>query len=438
MENKNIDKLFQERLKNLEATPSKRVWTNIESDLKKKKKRVIPMWWFSTGIAAILILGFFIFPSTNGVIDDIDKQPIIIAIPEINTEKINAIKKEIPFNTKKEETLIVEQNKKSNKRKPLQKKNNTKITVLVADTKPSVIENKKKDTVSNSQKDSTFLKVNQINKTLESFKNKTDLASNSDAIEKDKRKKKNLLLAITNDIKVEEIIAKRIWSITPVVAVLNSNSFSNTSPIAKNLENSTEGDNSYSYGIKIGYQLNNKWTIQSGIHLQEIRFSNNQLAVVSTKSRTPNIAFNSGDNYSLEGVNSKKFNINNLSLNTIGLDGNLTQEYGYIEIPVEIKYNILESKKVKTQLVAGFSSLFLNSNSVRLSGKSFTETGKATNLNNLNFSGNLGMDFNYLFDKNWSFNINPMFKTQLNTYTQNANGFKPYFIGIYTGLNFKF
>jgi hypothetical protein len=29
-------------------------------------------------------------------------------------------------------------------------------------------------------------------------------------------------------------------------------------------------------------------------------------------------------------------------------------------------------------------------------------------------------------------------KTQLRTFSENSNGFKPYFIGIYTGINYQF
>ena len=57
-EKKNIDRLFQERFKDFEATPSDAVWKNIESQLnqKKNKRRVIPVWWRYAGVAALLLL----------------------------------------------------------------------------------------------------------------------------------------------------------------------------------------------------------------------------------------------------------------------------------------------------------------------------------------------------------------------------------------------
>ncbi|SFZ90035.1 hypothetical protein SAMN05428642_101704 [Flaviramulus basaltis] len=55
---KHIDRLFQEGLKDFEATPRDAVWENIEAKLNKKKKKrlVIPIWWRYAGIAALLLL----------------------------------------------------------------------------------------------------------------------------------------------------------------------------------------------------------------------------------------------------------------------------------------------------------------------------------------------------------------------------------------------
>lgn len=55
---KHIDRLFQERFKDFEATPSDAVWENIEAQLNKKKKkhRIIPIWWRYAGVAALLLL----------------------------------------------------------------------------------------------------------------------------------------------------------------------------------------------------------------------------------------------------------------------------------------------------------------------------------------------------------------------------------------------
>ena len=135
----------------------------------------------------------------------------------------------------------------------------------------------------------------------------------------------------------------------------------------------------------LGYKVNNKWSIRSGVHIQEISFSNSQISVVSSKSNNTSIAFNSGDRFKLQDASVENLNAETLSLSAVTIDGNLDQKYGYIEIPIEIKYNLLEVKKLKTELIAGFSSLFLNKNTIRLNADSLSRSGEATNLNNVNF-----------------------------------------------------
>ncbi|MBL4606173.1 MAG: hypothetical protein JKY02_11085 [Flavobacteriaceae bacterium] len=82
-ENKNIDRLFQEKMKGLEVTPGTHVWAAIEGKLKKKKRKVSPFWWFSGGIAALFVLGLFLFPLLNDHSKFQQKEQLIItASPE--------------------------------------------------------------------------------------------------------------------------------------------------------------------------------------------------------------------------------------------------------------------------------------------------------------------------------------------------------------------
>ena len=125
--------------------------------------------------------------------------------------------------------------------------------------------------------------------------------------------------------------------------------------------------------------------------------------------------------------------------NLISHSTTLTQTYGYIEIPIEVKYVILEKKKINSKLIAGFSSLFLNKNEVFVSSPIISQKlGKANNLNTINFSGNLGFDIDFNLNKKLNLNINPMLKTQFNTFSERTNGFKPYLLALYTGIKYQF
>ena len=57
-DHKNIERLFQEKFKDFEAIPPQESWNIIASRLneKKKKKRIIPIWFQLSGIAASFII----------------------------------------------------------------------------------------------------------------------------------------------------------------------------------------------------------------------------------------------------------------------------------------------------------------------------------------------------------------------------------------------
>ena len=116
----------------------------------------------------------------------------------------------------------------------------------------------------------------------------------------------------------------------------------------------------------------------------------------------------------------------------------LNQKTGYIEVPVEVSYKLLD-KKFGIQVITGFSSLFLNENEVSVISSGLTTVvGEANNLNKVHFSTNIGLGFKYSFWKSFEANFEPTFKYQLNTYNANSGGFKPYLIGLYSGISFKF
>lgn len=83
--------------------------------------------------------------------------------------------------------------------------------------------------------------------------------------------------------------------------------------------------------------------------------------------------------------------------------------------------------------------MLLGKNEVYVQADGFEEAlGNATNLSSISFSTNLGVGFDYKITRKLRFNLEPMFKYQLNPYTDSSVNFKPYYIGVYTGLSLKF
>jgi len=429
MGDKKIDNLFQEQLKNLEVSPNKRVWNNIEAKLKKKKRKVFPFWWFSGAVASIILLTFIFnqYSSVENSKFNVNPDKTITIIPE-------------------RETII------NNKIDSLDLKNKRKNEILLSKEDNVIKVDKNKIQNSRSQKEiykprksktSLILNYNSVATNFRIVPQESPLKISKRTTIKYNDKKLDIASVIkaaknTNDNKSENN-----WSIAPSFAVLKSNSLSDTSPINAGLSESTSGENSYSYGVQVAYQINKKWSIQSGIHLQENSYANNQVSVNSSSERNPfATAFSNGDVFSFNKNNDITESaqlLGNSVLNAGNSNtGNISQNYGYVEIPIEVKYNFSNSNKLQTQFVTGFSTLFLNKNEVILDTQNFSRTLEATNLNNINFSGNIGFDFNYNLSKKIALNLNPMFKVQFNTFSNNSNGFAPFNIGIYTGIKYQF
>jgi hypothetical protein len=64
--------------------------------------------------------------------------------------------------------------------------------------------------------------------------------------------------------------------------------------------------------------------------------------------------------------------------------------------------------------------------------------GEANNINPVHFSTNIGLGVDYQFLKAFRASVEPMFKYQLNTFSNNSGNFRPYFIGIYSGISYQF
>jgi hypothetical protein len=95
---------------------------------------------------------------------------------------------------------------------------------------------------------------------------------------------------------------------------------------------------------------------------------------------------------------------------------------------------------VELNLIGGFSALFLSDNDVYavLNNGDRTRLGEASNIKDLSYTANLGIGLDYNFSKQFQFNLEPTFKYQINTFNSTSGDFQPFFIGVYTGLSYKF
>ena len=431
IENKNIDRVFQENLKDLEIYPNERVWKNIENQLQGKPQRnYIVLWQKLSGVAIVFLLLF----SIGFGYFRINKKTIIKngTINNISTD--NTVVK----NTSKQETPVI----------PLKDIEGD----LASATKNKSLETNEQQVIKTLEN----IEIKDIRNSLNSNKNElADLAitgqntSKEDAQNKLSQEEKALFDMSfvdqnTNqyaDIDIKEKRNKK-WSVGPLVSAVYFNTLQEGSPISNDLENNKKtSDEALSYGIKIDYQLSDKIKIQSGVNKVGLAYNTEDVRTTLSSSKIPNhtiSATNSGLHISSSIRSNVDSEVSTDQLSKSNSEGDLNQSLEYVEIPLEMKYNIYQSR-VGFNVVGGFSTFILTNNQVSLvSQNATTKLGEANNINIFNFSGNIGVDLDYKINSDWFLNVTPMVKYQFNTFSNSAGNFRPYYFGVYSGINYRF
>ena len=492
--NKNIDELFKERFKNFEASPSPDVWNKIQIKLKEKDDRkVIPLWFKLGGIAALFALLFTIGNAIlnvplNKINDSIVNENSI----EINTEKANNTI--VNHNVIQNDIVLTEDNNevKSTKKLLIKKasnstnnsngvnrsetkvaSNNKKQRVSRKHSKQDLIQSseliiKNQESVANETTNLIDKRENQlINKDVEIDKNievvavnkiTKDTPENPSSTEKKElvkeENKKSIFDAIKETSEEEVVIAKldntpdNRWEVTPNVAPVYYNSLTEGSSIDPSFsDNPKNGDLNIAYGVKVSYNLNKRLSMRSGLSNVNLSYSTTglDLGTGPIAASTASIEyFSRNDNVTIVVDKGALVNQNpddpfgNITPKSTTGEPSLNQKISYYEMPLELNYAII-NKKFGINLIGGFSTLILGNNEISVEAGDFNEVlGEASNLSSLSFTTNIGLGLNYSFSKKLMFIIEPMFKYQLNPYTDSSVDFQPYYIGVYSGLSFKF
>ena len=491
--NKNIDELFKERFKNFEASPSPDVWNKIQIKLKEKDDRkVIPIWFKLGGIAALFALLFTIGNAIlnvplNKINDSIVNENSI----EINTEKANNTI--VNHNVIQNDIVLTEDNNevKSTKKLLIKKasnstnnsngvnrsetkvaSNNKKQRVSRKHSKQDLIQSseliiKNQESVANETTNLIDKRENQlINKDVEIDKNievvavnkiTKDTPENPSSTEKKElvkeENKKSIFDAIKETSEEEVVIAKldntpdNRWEVTPNVAPVYYNSLTEGSSIAPSFsDNPKNGDLNIAYGVKVSYNLNKRLSMRSGLSNVNLSYSTTGLDIGTgpVSASTASIEYSSRNNVTIVVDKGALVNQNpdetfgNVTPKSTNGEPLLNQKISYYEMPLELNYTLI-NKNFGISVIGGFSALLLGNNEVSIEAGDFNEVlGEASNLSSLSFTTNVGLGLNYSLSKKLMFNIEPMFKYQLNPYTDSSVNFKPYYLGIYSGLSFKF
>ncbi|MEZ4875284.1 MAG: outer membrane beta-barrel protein [Flavobacteriaceae bacterium] len=262
-----------------------------------------------------------------------------------------------------------------------------------------------------------------------------------DAIEENKEKEAQL---------AQEDKEYSSWEVTPNVGPVFYNSLNGGSSISPDFaDNPQTSETNMSYGVQLRYNLNDRLSVRTGINNVNVGYSTGDvvLATAPTEVALKSVNYDGKkkvlsafDKGSLNNIPPADPNnpFSQITLKSFGGSAEIAQSISYYEVPMEVSYALLNNR-FGIRMIGGFSTLFLGNNEIYVKEGDFKSLlGEANNLNSLSFSTNLGLGFDYKISKRLAFNVEPIFKYQLNPYSDSSVDFNPYYFGLYSGLSFKF
>ncbi len=242
-----------------------------------------------------------------------------------------------------------------------------------------------------------------------------------------------------------------------------------------NSENTLKTDNyyynsetpviSFTSGVSAEYNFEKRWSVRSGIQYSKNGVQVNNVIFyqdVQTGRLLSSGIFNEDIPYpfetSLGNISSGDFThyiadfkmpggdyyTGNLSANPEFasyemMNTDLTQNLEFLEVPVIVKYKLID-RKLGVNLLSGLGASFLINNEVYMTylGEQFA-MGRTSDIRSVNLVGTVGMGLEYLISKSLALNIEPSLKYFLNSMnTESTLSTHPYYFGVYSGISISF
>lgn len=450
-----LDELFRSKLNDFEQAPPSYVWLKIQEKQKAGKRRAFMHTVRVAGIAAAVLLAFLLGWQLQEQRNTQEKPVLaeqepsgsplpgenVVPPKDISGDKALAKESERPFYRVKNTVVSEESDPRRQVRQVAKAPDEPESLPLLPMAKVKI----------QTPELLTELKDRSVNKQDEY----------SELTEKD-------LLVIELNKQIHQRNPAReehqSWSVgalvTPAYAV-NESSYDEV--YASNMSRSGDKqDLSVGAGISVAYQTGRRWSIQSGIHYSRLDQSsgthgNNQSMSVSEQlgytyfnnkvrmQPSGNLLMNaSAGVIEIEQLPASIRVSNSLDLAEGSSELLLTsddfeQRFEYIEIPLLVRYQVID-KAWNMHLLGGMSTNVLVDNDVYLeNGNGSSHIGKTKDMNTFNYAASFGFGMGYHLTDKIQLHLEPRLKYYLQSLSNNPDvNFKPYTIGIYTGVSYRF
>lgn len=476
---KDIGKAIRDKLDAFDKSPGDQLWSAIEADLpKKKKRRILPFWFF---LITGMVVGIWIWsgrdadgagekPRSNGASanagteshsnTDSDRNSkssagaqtrtagsvaeITLQSPENATDENASASSSNPSDPSGQSTnkkAVAERvNKKAAEKKrsaighrkrhgnPSQQWNSNDQSKRRQDQNDNGIaaaspENNNAAGQSRAEND---LPVDAVSGAADGkIANETQQDSLKTAMAKTEEKKPEE--KPKDSLKTDEFTdGGKTFRIFLYAAPTYYNTFSKISSIDKRLDTlSRKAEVTYNYGGYLCFDYDDKWSFRFGA------------AKTTLRHRTQNIPVSSlgqTNYYNVEYGNLSNDELQPRFANSQNFD--LIQEVSYLEFPMELKYKLRDGK-IGIEAIGGISSSFLKANSITAESDNSGSVilGSTKDQYKWYLSANAGVGFYWQFAENFRLNVEPIFKYHFRTA---STALQPYSLVVLGGIEYTF
>ena len=212
---------------------------------------------------------------------------------------------------------------------------------------------------------------------------------------------------------------------------------------------------SFSGGMHVNYQAGKRFYIESGLYYSRMGQLTEEMFVYEESTLG-----NAGSEYEI--INSSAGDIVNqqqsgllvedlLESHTYVLDqsadgsllymnsSNLVLHFDYLEVPLILKYKILD-RKIDLLISAGVSTALLVSNHAYVqNGSDKMQLGTTENIRKVNYNSSTGFALQYELNEQLAFHVEPVFRYSIRTISKdNYINSHPYSFQVFSGFNYHF
>jgi len=459
--NLNTDNLFREKLDGFSEQPPSHVWDAVKGKLaaQQRKKRFVYAGWITA--AAVIVLAFLAGWYFNNYKE--------IKIPDLAEQnpiqpKINEHKKTAP-NDKNLSAEFVPEKQLNTENINTENANRDNNLLQTAKLESPIVDDRNVTESTSQRLNMNLLK--RIDALILNAHPKLFLAEKSvQKVEYSLNESDKFLIAENSkSLNTKNKGWKMGMHLSPGYS---SHTAAHTENYAQNMNfTADDGNGNVGGGFSVQYKTTKKLSVESGVYfVQNGQKSVNSIDLFAANQNADFALGLAGETRFDNAVNLSKGNLvmnstagviemaaapkgteiiseldafNPEFSNSLVSDGQFSQVFEFIEIPLFLRYKVVDSK-FGIELVGGINAGIVVGNNAYIDNSyGLQNIGKTQDISTVNLSGTVGVGMNYGLGKHISVAVEP----RLNYYFYSINSnpevdFRPYRIGVFTGLYYEF